>query len=260
MEVDLALISRLEDELNLRRYSARTLRKYCQSVSSFLNSKKDAKSFLLGYCNRSKSTMRGVYFALKFFHENVKNEEFGEKMPLAKKSFQIPSVLNKQEIQSMFDATANMKHKVILLFLYYTGVRLNELIHLRWQDIDFERKSIHIKAGKGDKQRAVFLHDKLTEALKFYGVKKEGKLFESNREKMYSEETIQLIVKNATKRAGIEKRTTPHTLRHSFATHLLEAGADIRHIQKLLGHANLQTTQIYTHIANKDIKNLSKLL
>ena len=137
MEENQNLINRLVDELKLRRYSPRTIKKYSQTISAFLGSKKDARSFLLAYCNKSKSTMRGVYFALKFFHENVRNKKFGEKMPLAKKSFQVPSVLNKGEVQSMFDATANMKHKVILLFLYYTGVRLNELIHLRWQDIDY---------------------------------------------------------------------------------------------------------------------------
>lgn len=167
MEDSVALMGRLTDELNLRRYSPRTIKKYSQTISVFLSSKKDTRSFLLAYCGKSKSTMRGVYFALKFFYENVKNEKFGEKMPLAKKSFQIPSVLNKREIQSMFDATANMKHRIILLFLYYTGARLSELIHLRWQDIDFERKSIQIKTGKGGKQRAVFLHDKLIESLKF---------------------------------------------------------------------------------------------
>lgn len=255
-----ASLAGLVDELKLRRYSAKTIKKYSQTISSFLGSEKDARSFLLSYCDKSKSTMRGVYFALKFFHENVKNEKFSEKMPLAKKSFQLPSVLNKGEVQSMFDATTNMKHRLVLLFLYYSGVRLNELIHLRWQDIDFERKTIRITNGKGDKQRAVFLHDKLIEALKFYGVKKEKEVFESNREKRYSDESIQLIVKNAAKRAGIIKKVTPHTLRHSFATHLLEAGADIRYIQKLLGHANLQTTQVYTHVANKDIKRLANLL
>lgn len=255
-----ALIDELVDELKLRRYSARTIKKYGQTISSFLGSKKDARSFLLSYCGKSKSTMRGIYFALKFFHENVRKEKFSEKMPLAKKSFQLPSVLNKREVQSMFDATANLKHRLVLLFLYYSGIRLNELIHLRWQDIDFERKSIHIKTGKGGKQRVVFLHDKLTEALKFYGIKKEKEVFESNRKKRYSDESIQLIVKNTAKKAGISKKATPHILRHSFATHLLEAGADIRHIQKLLGHASLQTTQIYTHVANKDIKKLANLL
>ena len=260
MAEDTALIKELVDELMLRRYSPRTIKKYCQVLTSFLSSKKDARSFLLEYCSRSKSTMRGVYFALKFFYENVKNEKFGEKMPLAKKSFQLPSVLNKEEIESMFRATDNLKHKLILLFLFYTGARLSELINLKLQDLDFERKTIHIKSAKGDRQRVVFLHDKLIEALNFYGIRNEGYLFESNMKKKYSEESIQLIVKNAARKAGIIKIVTPHTLRHSFATHLLEAGADIRHIQKLLGHSSLQTTQIYTHVANKDIKKLANLM
>ena len=133
MEDNAALMCKLADELKLRRYSPRTIKKYSQTICSFLSSKKDARSYLLEYSGRSKSTMRGIYFALKFFYENVMNEKFGEKLPLAKKSFHVPSVLNKGEVQSMFDATANLKHKLILLFLYYTGVRLNELIHLKWQ-------------------------------------------------------------------------------------------------------------------------------
>jgi site-specific recombinase XerD len=119
---------------------------------------------------------------------------------------------------------------------------------------------IQLKIAKGEHQRVIFLHDKIIETMKVFGLKKEGIIFISNRERKYSEESIQQIVKQAAKRAGITKRVTPHTLRHSFATHLLEAGCDIRYIQELLGHKNLQTTQIYTHVANKDIKNLSKLL
>ncbi len=139
-------------------------------------------------------------------------------------------------------------------------MRVNEVINLRWQDIDFERGLIHIKRGKGGKERVVFLHKKLKELLKEYGIKNTGLVLISERSKKYSERTIQQIVKNASKKAGIKKKVTPHTLRHSFATHLLEAGADIRYIQKLLGHKNLRTTQIYTHIANKDIKKLADLL
>ncbi|MBU0929527.1 MAG: tyrosine-type recombinase/integrase, partial [Nanoarchaeota archaeon] len=143
---------------------------------------------------------------------------------------------------------------------YYSGLRLNELLNLRWEDIDIERKTIQLKIAKGEHQRVIFLHDKLIEILNIIGTKKEGLIFLSNRNKKYSGESIQQIVKQAAKRAGIKKRVTPHTFRHSFATHLLEAGADIRYIQQLLGHSNLQTTQIYTHVANKDIKRLADLL
>ena len=160
----------------------------------------------------------------------------------------------------MINVTNNLQHKLIIMFLYYGGLRLNEVINLKWQDLDFERKIIHLKKTKGENQRIIFLHDNLIEKLNKFKVNTDGLIFESNRGKKYSEETIQKIVKIASKKANINKKVTPHTLRHSFATHLLEAGADIRYIQKLLGHKNLKTTQIYTHVANNDIKNLAKLL
>ena len=131
---------------------------------------------------------------------------------------------------------------------------------MRWQDIDFERDLIHIKQTKGEKERVVFLHEKLKEFLSKYGIRNSGLVLISERGRRYNERTIQQIVKNAARKAGIKKKVTPHTLRHSFATHLLEAEADIRHIQQLLGHKSLRTTKIYTHVASKDIKKLTNLL
>ena len=106
----------------------------------------------------------------------------------------------------------------------------------------------------------IFFHDKLKSFIEYFNLKKENFVFLSNLNKKYDKRTVQMIVRNAAKKSGIVKKVSPHTLRHSFATHLLEAGADIRHIQKLLGHSNLQTTQIYTHVANKDIKKLANLI
>ena len=129
-----------------------------------------------------------------------------------------------------------------------------------WEDMDFQRGTIHLKTAKGEKERIIFFHEKLKNFIEYFSLKKDGIVFVSNHGKKYDKRTIQAIVRNAAIKAGINKRTTPHTLRHSFATHLLEAGADIRNIQKLLGHANLQTTQVYTHVANKDINKLANLL
>ena len=204
--------------------------------------------------------MRSVYFALKFFHENVLNTKFEEKLPLARKSLKLPIVLSKEEVNKMIDSTNNLKHKLVIMFLYYAGLRLDEARNLSWQDIDFDREIIHLKIAKGDKERVIFLHKKLVDVLRIYGVKEEGPIFVSQREEKYNKRTIQQIIKYASKKVGIKKNVTPHTLRHSFATHLLESGADIRYIQQLLGHKDLKTTQIYTHIANKDIKKLANLL
>ncbi len=254
------LIGKLIEEIKLRRYSYQTGKSYTPTIKEFLASGKTPREFLLSYTTKSKSTMRSAYFALKFFHENVLNAKFEEKVPLARKSLKLPLVLSKEEVIKMIDSANNLKHKLVIMFLYYAGLRLDEVRNLKWTDIDFDREIIHLKTAKGDKERTIFLHKRLIETLKVFGVKEAGPIFSSQRNGKYNKRTIQQIIKSASKKAGIKKNVTPHTLRHSFATHLLEAGADIRYIQQLLGHKDLKTTQIYTHVANKDIKKLANLL
>jgi site-specific recombinase XerD len=147
------------------------------------------------------------------------------------------------------------------MFLYYAGLRLDEIRNIKWTDLDFERELIHLKIAKGGRERVVFLHKRLQDTLKVYGLGDEGLIFipESGRDR-YNPRTIQQIVKKAAKKAKVKKHVTPHTLRHSFATHLLESGADIKYIQLLLGHRDIKTTQIYTHVANKDLTKLAQLL
>ncbi len=253
-------LSKLTQELQLRKHSRNTAEKYIFYVTKFLQSQKTPKDFIYSYSTQTRNTLRTIYFAIKFYYENVLNKKFEEKIPLAKKKVILPEILNKKEVLEMIDKTENSQHKLIITFLYYAGLRMNELIHLRWENLDFERKTIQLKIAKGEHQRTIFLHDKLIEFLDNSKMPRTGLIFVSNRDKKYSEKTIQSIVKTSAKRADIQKNVHPHMLRHSFATHLLEAGADIRYIQKLLGHKSLQTTQIYTHVANKDIGNLSKLL
>lgn len=254
------LIGRLIEEIKLRRYSFQTGKAYISVVKGFLASGKAPREFLLSYSGKSGSTMRLAYFALKFFCENVLNAGFEEKLPLAKKPLKLPLVLGKEEVARMIVSTGNLKHKLVIMFLYYAGLRLDEARNIRWQDIDFGREIIHLKTAKGGKERVVFLHKKLAEALKMYEAKEEGLVFISQQSGKYNKRTIQQIVKSASGKAEIRKKVTPHTLRHSFATHLLENGADIRYIQQLLGHKDLKTTQIYTHVANRDIKKLANLL
>jgi len=254
------LVGRLIEEIKLRRYSYETGKSYISVVKNFLASGKTPREFLLSYSSKNKSTMRSVYFALKFFHENVLNTGFGEKVPLARRPLKLPLVLSKEEIGKMIGSTNNLKHRLIIMFLYYAGLRLDEARNIKWQDIDFDREIIHVKAAKGDKERVVFLHKKLAEALKMHGTGREGMVFVSQRGGKYNKRTIQQMIKHASEKAGLKKKATPHTLRHSFATHLLESGADIRYIQQLLGHKDLKTTQIYTHVASRDIKRLADLL
>jgi len=206
-----------------------------------------------------KNYSNDAYFALKFFHENVMGERFAGSVPLAKNSLKLPVVLGRDEVARMIEATANPKHRNMLMLLYYAGMRLGEAVGVRWEDVDFERELLHVKHAKGGKERVVFLHPKLKEALKPRD-DQTGLVFMSQRGRKYSKRTVENIVGNAAAKAGIAKNVTPHTLRHSFATHLLEGGADIRYIQHLLGHKDLKTTQVYTHVANKDIKKLANLL
>lgn len=253
-------LNKLCEEIRLRKYSKQTEKAYVNIIKNFLASGKMPREYLLGYADKSSSAIRSVYFAIKFFYEAVLNQKLDEKIPLAKNGGKLPVVLGREEIQKMLDSTFNLKHRLILMFLYYTGIRLNEIVNLRWEDIDFERGIIHLKTTKGSKDRIIFLHGRLAEFIKAFNLKGNGLVFLSNFGERYNKRTFQMIVKSTSKKAGINKRVTPHTLRHSFATHLLEAGADIRHIQKLLGHSSLQTTQVYTHVANSDIKKLANLL
>lgn len=260
MEDTTLYLQKLSEELRLRKHSSQTEKAYTSIITHFLQSNLQPREFLLKYTDKSRSSIRSAYFALKFFYEKVVHQKFDEQIPLAKNKVKLPVVLNREEVMSLFEATLNLQHRLVLMFLYYTGMRLNEIINLHWEDLDFKRDTIHLKTAKGEKERVIFLHEQLKKIMEYFSLKKEGLIFVSNRGEKYNKRSVQMIVKNAAKRAGITKRITPHTLRHSFATHLLEAGADIRHIQKLLGHANLQTTQIYTHVAQKDIKKLAHLL
>lgn len=248
-------MNKIEEIIKLKGYSKETQRTYESIISQFINSKQSARQFLLSKSNCSRSTMRTTYFALQFYFEEVLEKPFDEKLNLPKQKKTLPKVLSKQEVQLMISHTYNLKHRLMLLFLYYAGMRLGEVRSLRFEDIDLQRKVIHLKNAKGGKDRIVFLHDKIIELLPEGG----GFIFISSRNKLYSKRTIQYIVKIVAKRVNIKRKVTPHILRHSFATHLLEAGANITDIQQLLGHASVRTTQTYIHVA-KDVSHLSKLL
>ncbi len=174
----------------------------------------------------------------------------------------LPKVLSKSEVKRMIENTENIKHKCILALLYSTGLRRSELLSLRLMDIDSERMVINIKGAKGKKDRISLLSNDMLKMLREYYKKYTPKeyLFEGANGKQYSETSVSKILKNAAKRAGIRKNVTPHMLRHSFDTHLLEQGTDLRYIQELLGHKSSKTTEIYTHISIKAIENIKNPL
>ncbi|MDO9538265.1 MAG: tyrosine-type recombinase/integrase [Thermoplasmata archaeon] len=256
------LIGRLIEEVKLRKYSYRTGKLYASMVKRFLESEKSPRDFILSYSDASASTMRVANFSLRFFYENVIREPFPEGIPLAGKDAKLPVVLSRAEAKAMLSGTENIKHRTILATLYYAGLRLSEAISLKWVNIDFDRELVHIRDSKGRKDRIVFLHPELRALLDIYKPEsRDGLLFVSGYSGgKYTPKSIQLVVRDVTKRVGIKKQVTPHTLRHSFATHLLEGGADIRYIQKLLGHKDLKTTQIYTHVVETDMARLAGMI
>ena len=167
-----------------------------------------------------------------------------------------------EEVKLLLNATVNLKHKTILYTIYSAGLRLGELIQLRKQDIHVDRKQIFIKQTKGKKDRYVVLSNKLMKILKKYldEYKPDYWLFEGQTSGQYSYSSVQSILRKNVEKAGINPMATVHTLRHSFATHLLENGTDLRTIQILLGHSSSKTTEIYTHVSNKHLQTVKSPL
>jgi len=201
--------------------------------------------------------------AIKFYYEKVlglDREYYNIDRP--KRTRTLPKVISEQEVLRMLHATINLKHKSILATIYSTGLRRSELINLRKQDIWFDKKMIFIRAAKGKKDRTSVLSDSLVSVLNKYLelYKRNYYLFEEKNRTKYHPSTIVKIVTNAGILANIDKHVTPHMLRHSFATHLLEQGTDLRYIQNILGHSSSKTTEIYTHISKSSLAKIKSPL
>lgn len=259
-------------KLEERRYSQSTIRAYVPLFEEFINhypSKEiedlgekevmDFSHYLVTERKVSSSHQNQAINAIKFYLEKVKGGEkkyYHVDRPIREKV--LPEVLSEEEVSLLLKSTKNLKHKAILMTIYSAGLRLGELIQLKIKDIDSNRMQIRIENGKGNKDRYTVLSPKTLEVLRSY-VKEEKPhnfLFEgygSTKEKpvVYGRRSVQNILKSAVERVGIKKKVTVHTLRHSFATHLLEQGTDLRYIQDLLGHESPKTTQIYTHITTR---------
>ncbi len=219
---------------------------------------------MLSRSHLSRSTVRLTYFALAFFHTTVLGRQMDTSIPLVKKKQRMPVVLSKDEMHRMIAVTGNLKHKLVIMFLYYAGLRCSEARKLKWQDLDIERKVLTVRAGKGDRDRTVFLHPEIIKALEVYAPDPSTRtglvLPSSNGGGTLSSRTVQIIVRKAAKKAKVRTKVSPHALRHSFATHLIEGGADLIRLQNLLGHKSLNTTRIYVHVANKDMNALAGML
>jgi site-specific recombinase XerD len=261
------LLTKLEEELKLRNYSKKTQKSYVNEIRNFLNfseprglNEKSAKNYILQKldCLNPSSVAHSV-FILKFFFSNVLKENLD--IPNPKRNKTLPDILSISDIKGLIENTSNMKHKLIIKLLYGTGLRVSEIVNLKKEDVNFEEGLIHIRLAKSKKDRFVKIPESIINDLKNYCDLEGGKyLFESNRGGKLTTATIQAILKSSSKKAKIKKRVYPHLLRHSFATHLLEAGTDLRIIQKLLGHSDIKTTQIYTQISQASIKNIKSPL
>ena len=213
----------------------------------------------------SESLIHTAVNSIKFYYEKV---VFNPSFKLAeiarpKKSHHLPTILSIQEVDRMLRSVENVKHVAILYALYSGGLRLNEMLTLRCQDVLWERNQLFIKDGKGKKDRYVMLSMVLKQVLRHYFDSYQPKywLFESqDKSTHYGQRSVQQIVKRAAEKAGISRNVSPHTLRHCFATHLLDGGTDVRYIQELLGHKDIKTTLIYTHVTNRSLEQIKSPL
>ncbi len=262
------LLAQLSNDLERQNYSPKTLKAYCFCVGAFLKhhralqadqlSLEDVRKYQL-YLTKKKA-VSPTYFnqamsALKFFYSITLEQEWNVKrVPCKRKPKRLPVVLDKEEVLALFRATTNLKHRTILMTIYGCGLRLNEVRHMEIKDIDGKRMMVHVRKGKGNRDRYVMLSKRLHKALRLYWAKTvphpQRWLFPGkDPDQPVSATTIQEIFAKARKKAGITKRASVHTLRHSFATHLLEDGTNLIVIQRLLGHQSLRSTLIYVHVA-----------
>lgn len=270
------VIPAMRQILILKAYSASTIKTYLNEMSQFLQAIKnaDADSFAtnriklyLQYCfeklKLSENTLHSRMNALKFYYEQVlKKEKFFWEIPRPKKPLQLPKLLNETELTKLFNALTNKKHKAMLFTTYSAGLRVSEIVALKIKDIDSKRMQIFIKRAKGKKDRYVnlspILLDILRSYIKEYTPKPKLYLFESEQTGTnYPTRTVQQIFNNAKHKAGIRKEVGVHSLRHSFATHLLDKGTDIRYIKDLLGHFNIKTTEKYLHVSKRQLVNIT---
>lgn len=263
---------RFSSTLQLKAYSHNTIRTYCAEFASFLSTLKNhdaatldsekIRSYLL-YCinhlKLSEATIHSRINALKFYYEQVLfQDKLFLEIPRPKKPSQLPKVIAMADIKELFNKTENLKHNTMLKLCYGMGLRVSEIINMKIEDIDSKTMRVFIERAKGKKDRYANLPESILEQLRLYFTTYKPKeyLFEGQYGGQYSSRSAQQVFKNGLAKAGIHKSVGIHSLRHSFATHLLENGTDIRFIQELLGHKDIKTTLLYTHVSDRAIRKI----
>lgn len=210
----------------------------------------------------SSSTINLFLNAIKFFYREIVKSQDNIDIKYARRSKKLPVVLSRAAIGRLLHAVKNQKHQLLLALAYGSGLRVSEVTNLKVQDIDLENGLVFVRSGKGDKDRITIFPEKLTVPFKqmLFGREKNGYVFESNRGGKLTTRSSQKIFARAMQYANIQITASFHSLRHSFATHLLENGVDLRYIQTLLGHRNIKTTQLYTQVMTTDIRKIKSPL
>lgn len=266
-------LEQLIDHMRSTRYSEASVRSYVQTLLVFLEyfrhkpineiTKEDVIAFNRDYVLKrelSASYQSQFVNALKLLYGQVIKTGMDPGMLIRpKKPFRLPDVLSEDDVAAILGACENLKHKTMLSLMYSAGLRRGELLNLKPGDIDSSRMMIHIRNGKGARDRLVPLSPLILDLLRDYYRQYRPKeyLFEGQFGGKYSERSIELVLKKAVAAAGIEKNITLHMLRHSYATHLMEAGTNLRYIQELLGHKSPKTTQIYTHVSRESLSKVA---
>ena len=268
-------ITRFRQELVVGGYSPRTIKMYLFYLKGFLDAikknpesveREDIITFLAEKkekSNTSNATLSLIHSALKFYFHNLLGKNILEEIKTPRKAKKIPIVLTVSEVKALILATKAKRNRLIVQFLYSSGTRVSECVNIKVNDLNLKERVASIRGGKGNKDRTIILSKEWIKGIKKYLEKKKIKteqVFSKKNGSPISSDTVQRIVRSAAKKAGIKKHVTPHTLRHSYATHLLDAGENIRKIQELLGHSNLNTTQIYTHVSVNDLKKVESPL
>lgn len=269
-------LSGMVDTLLALNYSSSTLRTYCGAFIQFLRyfdfrnpeeiSREEIIRFLGSLMERGLSATSGhsMVNGVQFYYQQVLGKrDFTFVLPRPKKEKKLPVVLTMEECLLIFKVVDNPKHKLLLLIGYGAGLRVSEIVSLKWSDILFEEHKIHVKNAKGKKDRMVMLPYSIVSSLQLYRELYKGKLYVFEGQfagEPYSTGSVQQVMRTALKLSGLEKKATVHTLRHSFATHLLENGTDIRYIQQFLGHSSIKTTTVYTHLTKTAVDKIQSPL